>query len=262
MIVQEPILTFCDAEAHRGQLVHAVWPVQKTWLGLAKCPGKHGSCIPWIWSSCMTEWNNFMNSHGDVANLKGRQVNWYTLPFTLKQRYFHTARCIGNWRYASCRSIETVHLPSHMDTRREALVSLWKCCITRGLLRWEKSMTGYISSLIFCRTSNSQLKNPCDCSWHRGLMTPLSNSWSTTCWKFLVTVPLPKCEWFLDEERSCVTLGPNLIPESSMPGSHPGDLAIRGQGEPLASDPLPLGRLFIWSTMASFLSRGIILLGL
>ena len=200
--------------------MHAVWPVQKTWLGLAKCPGKHGSCIPWIWSSCMTEWNNFMNSYGDVANLKGRQVNWYTLPFTLKQRYFHAA--------------------SHRDVKVCILQIYWNCPFALLYGRPDRGLCLPLEVLYYKRLVEvrkiydrlhviSHLFRDEQQSAEEALRLQLTHRFNDSLeqqlmhclWKLLGTVPFPKCEWFLGEERSSAVLHLGLSPpwQSLMPGN-------------------------------------------
>ena len=57
----------------------------------------------------MTGRSSLVNSPGEVANPKGRQVNCYTFLLTTKRGYLRMAWCIGTWsRHRVCLSIPSI----------------------------------------------------------------------------------------------------------------------------------------------------------
>ena len=109
------------------------------------------SLIPWSHRCWTTGRSNLVNFQGEVTKPNGRQVNWYTHPFTMNLRYFHTDLAMGTWRYASCMSMDTVHSFSLMEARTEAWVG-WLVGLD---LFNDTRLSGHISRLTQVNVSQS-----------------------------------------------------------------------------------------------------------
>ena len=77
----------------------AVWPVPEYLLWsasrLSRRVASHLAALTALRQDAAAWWTLVER---EVANPKGRQVNWYTCLLTTKRRYLRTAWCIGTWR--------------------------------------------------------------------------------------------------------------------------------------------------------------------
>ena len=108
-------------------------------------------------SSWTTGLGIFMNSLGNVDNLNGKQINWYTFWFTVDLRYFWTCFFIRTWRYPIYPRTPST-LPSWWIIWQSWL-SPFEWGMTRCLLRLDRSTTGWRFPAFFGNWK-SLLKNP------------------------------------------------------------------------------------------------------